>query len=90
MDTHEEEILNILEELQCSSDQRIVKECTRQYRLPGNFVSDTVFNLSNKVLSDTEIRVFETGLDFAPVQNKVNKTELRRDFKEYSRSMCLK
>ena len=28
LDTHDEEILNIVEELQCSADQRIVEECT--------------------------------------------------------------
>ena len=28
LDTHNEEILNILEELQCSADERIVEECT--------------------------------------------------------------
>ena len=77
MDTHDEEILNILEELQCSADQRIVEECTEQCRLTGNFVSDTVFNLRNKVLSDTE------GLNFAPIQNKINEPELRRYFKEF-------
>ena len=38
----DEEILNIVEELQCSEDQRIVEECTEQCRLTGNFVSDTV------------------------------------------------
>ena len=82
------EILNILEGLQGSANQRV--ECTEQCRLAGNFVSDTVFNLSNKVLSDTEIRVLEKGLDFAPIQNKLNEPELRRDFKEFCRCMCLK
>ena len=51
LDTQNEEILNILEELQGSA--RV--ECTEWCRLTGNFVSDTVFNLRNKVLSDTEI-----------------------------------
>ena len=90
LDTHDEEILNILEELQCSTDQRIVEECTEQCRLTGNFISDTVFNLNNKVLSDTEIRVLEKGLDFAPIQNKVNQPQLMRDFKEFCRRMRLK
>ena len=90
LDTHDEEIFNILEELQCSANQRIVEECTEQYRLTGNFVSDTVFNLSNKVLSDTEIRVLEKGLDFTPIQNKINEPELRRDFKEFCQCMRLK
>ena len=88
--THDEEILNIHEELQCSADQRIVENCTEQCRLTGNFVSDTVFNVSNKVFSDTEIRVLEKGLDFAPFQKKINEPELRRDFKEFCRRMRLK
>ena len=46
--------------------------------------------LSNKVLSDTEIRTLEKGLDFAPIQNKINEPELRRDFKEFCRPMRLK
>ena len=62
LDTHDEEILNILGELQCSADQRIVKEYTVQCRLTGNFVFGAVFNLSNKVLIDTEMRVLENEL----------------------------
>ena len=38
---------------------------------------------SNKVLSDTEIRVLEKGLDFAPTENELNEPELRRDFEEF-------
>ena len=73
LDKHDEEILNILEELQCSAE-----ECTEQCRLTGKFVSDTVFNLSSKVFSDTEIRLLEKGLDLAPIQNKINERESRR------------
>ena len=43
LDTHDKEILSILEERQCSADQGMVEECTEQCRLTGNFVSDTVF-----------------------------------------------
>ena len=90
LDKYDGEILNILQELKCSADQRIVEECTEQCRLTGNFESDTVFNLSNKVLNDTEIRVLEKGLDFAPIQNKINEPELMRNFKEFCRRMRLK
>ena len=62
--THDEAILNILEELHCSANQKIAQKFTEQCRLAGYFVSDTVFNLINKVLSDAEIRVPEKGLDF--------------------------
>ena len=60
---------------------------TREGRLQGCFCSDTVFNLSRKVLTDTEIRILEKGLDFAPIQNKINEPELRTDFEEFCRRM---
>ena len=36
-----------------------------------------VFNLSDMVLSINEIKVLEKGLDFGPIQRKINKPELR-------------
>ena len=42
LDKHDEYMLNILKELQCPGDQRIVEECTEQCRLTGNFVLDIV------------------------------------------------
>ena len=56
---------------------------TSEGHLEGYFCSDTVFNLSRKVLTDTEIRILEKGLDFAPIQNKINESELRSDFEEF-------
>ena len=55
---------------------------TNEGRLVGYFWSNTVFNLSSKVLTDIEIKVLEKGLDFAPIQNKINEPELRSDFEE--------
>ena len=63
---------------------------TSEGRLEGYFCSDTVFNLSRKVLTDTEIRILEKGLDFAPIQNKINEPELRSDFEEFCRRMRTK
>ena len=54
-----------------------------EFRLSGSFVLDTVFNLSRKVLTDTEIKVLEKDLDLAPIQRKLNEPELRRDFKKF-------
>ena len=34
-------------------------------------------------MTDTEIRILEKGLDFAPIQNKINEPELRSDFEEF-------
>ena len=41
-------------------------------RLPCYFCSDTVFNLSRRVLTEIEIKILEKVLDYAPIQNKIN------------------
>ena len=58
--------------------------------LRRHFCSDTIFNLSHRVLSDAEIKVLEKGLDFAPIQRKINETELREDFEEFCCRMRVK
>ena len=63
---------------------------TSEGRLEGYFCSDTVFNLCRKVLTDTEIRILEKGLDFAPIQNKIYEPELRSDFEGFCRRMRTK
>ena len=63
---------------------------TEAKSLKGYFCSRSVFNLSEKVLTETEIRVLEKGLDFAPIQKSLNKPELRKDFEEFSRRMQCK
>ena len=96
--TQGNEILGILEELQCSANVSVnnlfcennVSSGTEQSRLSGYFASNIVFNLSRKVFSDVEIKVLEKGLDFAPIQNKINEPELRKDFEEFCRRMRIK
>ena len=39
-------------------------------RLRGHFCSDTIFNISHRILSDAAIKVLEKGLDFAHIQRK--------------------
>ena len=56
-------------------------------RLEGYFCSDTVFNLGSRVLSDSEIKVLEKGLDFPPIQGKIDEPKLRKDFNEFCRRM---
>ena len=75
------ELLEILEEFQNSNE--IISsgssyDVIPDKRLKGYFCSDTVFNLSGRVLSESEIKVLEKGLDFVPFQRKVNEPELRR------------
>ena len=60
---------------------------TTDKRLYGYFCSETTFNLSNWVLTDTEIKVLEKDLDFAPIQKKINEPELRSYFNEFCRRM---
>ena len=48
---------------------------THDSRMKGYFY--TVFNLSNKVLTEDEIKILEKGLDFAAIQRKVNEPDLR-------------
>lgn len=51
---------------QCKADVTNVR------RLVGYFCSDTVYSFSRKVLTDTEIKVLEKDLKFAPLQNRIN------------------
>ena len=51
---------------------------TVENTLCGYFCSETIFNLSHGMLTDTETKVLEKGLDFAPIQRKINEPELRR------------
>ena len=45
---------------------------TSKGHLETYFCSNTFFKLSRKVLTDTEIWILEKGLDFKPIQNKIN------------------
>ena len=67
--------------------ERIVQKPGKSQRLKGYFCADTVFNLSQKVLTATEIKVLERGLGFVPTPNSINDADLRRDFEDFSRKM---
>ena len=56
---------------------------TFESRLTGYFCSETIFNLSHRMLTDAEIKVLEKGLDLAPVQRKINESELKQDFNDF-------
>ena len=36
-------------------------------KLSGYYCSETIFNLSNLMLTDTEVKILEKGLNFAPI-----------------------
>ena len=50
---------------------------TSERRLSRYFCSETVFNLSWNILTDTEINSLEKWLDCAPVHRKINEPEFR-------------
>ena len=87
--TQDRELASILQDLENIDNSREAN-ATEKTRLSGYFCSDTVFNLSRKVLTDSEIKDLEKGLDYAPIQNKINEPKLRNDFEEFCRRMHLK
>ena len=50
----------------------------------------TIFSLSFKIFSQTEINILEKGLEFVPTPNMISEADLRRDFKEFSRKIRCK
>ena len=59
-------------------------------RVKGMFVSDYVFNLSQKTLSPSEIKVLEKGLGFSPTPSSINEVDLSQDISDFSRKMRCK
>ena len=57
--------------------------CIYESRIEGHFCSEAIFNLSWRILTEAEIKDLEKGLNFAPIQNKINKPELQTDFNEF-------
>ena len=81
--TQDKEILSILEEMEETANISGIKKT----RLSGYFCSDNVFNTSRRVLTEIKRKIFEKGLDYSPIQNKISEPELKRDFKEFCRKM---
>ena len=86
----DEELVKILEDLDCSKITSENANLSDESRLSGYFCSDTVFNLSKRVLLETEIKILEKGLVYAPIQRKINEPELKSDFEEFCRRMQIK
>ena len=87
--SQDREVISILDELQDISITGPSNN-TDSARLTGYVFLETVFNLSNRAWSDAEIKVLEKGLDYAPIQNKINEPEQRNDFNKFCRRMPLK
>ena len=82
------ELLEILEKLQNSNEiisSDFSCDAIPDKRLKGYFCSDTVFNLSGRVLSESEIKVLEKGLDFGVRRMRIKwhlRNEISEDFSE--------
>ena len=83
---HDKEFLSVLEDLvgiydPLNSQNKIIK-VTSEGRISGYFCSDTVFNWGHRILTETEIKVLEKGLDYVPVQKEINEPVLIKDFSQ--------
>ena len=94
LSTQDMELLEILKKLENNANANFTG-CEHKYntddsRMKGHFRSDTVFNLSKKDLTKDEIKFLAKGLDFAPIQRKVNGPKPRQDFESFCRCMRIK
>ena len=83
-------VIDLSNQLEFEHTPEIRDSATEANRLKAYFCSKSVFNISKKVLTETEISVLENGLDFAPIQKSLNEPELRKDFEEFSQKMQCK
>ena len=80
----DDSLLEILQSLGVNNDNFLE---TDSDCIKGSFSSNSVFNLSKKVLSKTEIKVLEKGLGFSPTPSSINEADSRRDFDDFARKM---
>ena len=89
LDSGDEELVNILQSFETEKTPTKAAKVINE-RLEGYFCSKSVFNLSKKVLTETEIRVLGEGLGLAPTNTKINETDLTADFNKFARKMKCK
>ena len=91
LDSGDEELVNILHGLHKSQGVTAEKSSKSvNGRMKRYFCSKKVFNLSMKVLTETEIRALEKGLGFAPTPTRINESDLKRDFNGFSQKVSCK
>ena len=54
------------------------------------FVSKDVFNLSNRILTENEIRFLDKGLNFVPTHEKFDRYQIKKDLEQLGRDIKLK
>ena len=71
--------------IQTTIEPRSINGC-----LKGYFCSDVVFNLSNKVLSGTEINFLGKRWRYTPSPLFINESDVKRNFEDFVRKMLCK
>ena len=62
----------------------------KKERMEGKFVSKNVLNLSNRVLTESEIKILGKGLNFAPTPEKLDRYQIKKDLERVGREISLK
>ena len=55
-------------------------------RIKGKFVSDNVFNLSRRNITDGELSLLSKGLSFVPTPGKIDRGQVKNDFEKFGRN----
>ena len=58
--------------------------------MEGKFVSQNVFNLSNRVLTENEIKVLDRRLNFVPTPEKPDRLQIKNDLEKLQRDIKLR
>ena len=58
--------------------------------MEGKFVSQNVFNLSDRVLTENEIKVLDKGLNFVPTPEKLDRLQIKNDLEKLGRDIKLR
>ena len=59
-------------------------------RMQGKFVSQNVFNLSDRVLTENEIKVLDKGLNFVPAPEKLDRLQIKNDLEKLGTDIKLR
>ena len=59
-------------------------------RMERKFISQNVFNLSGRVLTENEIKVLDKGLNFVPTPEKLDRLQIKNDPEKLARDIKLR
>ena len=62
-------------------------ETPNNKRMEGKFVSQNVFNSSDRVLTENEIKILDKGLSFVPTPEKLDRLQIKNDLEKLGRDI---